>query len=141
MHYNSIDHFLTVHEPDIATLIEDAERVTGGHYSAMAPEQLHQTAQSDAHELIAGLRAAHVDRTTIQETARETETQGIALDDLTRMSLEIERRFIPYVQAELAEQPEFAADLVRRCRHITAGYRSNITTVKLDRALGRLKHP
>lgn len=140
MHYNSIDHFLTVHEPDIAALIEDAERVTGGHYAAMAPDQLHRTAQSDARELIAGLRAAHVDRTAIQDTARQTDTQGIALDDLTRMSIEIERRFIPYIQAELAEQPEFAADLVRRCRHITAGYRSNVTAVKLDRALGRLKH-
>ena len=53
MHYNSIDHFLTVHEPDIAALIEDAERVTGGHYAAMAPDQLHRTAQSDARELIA----------------------------------------------------------------------------------------
>jgi hypothetical protein len=141
MHYNSIDHFLTVHEPDIAALIEDAECATGGHYAAMAPEQLHQTAQSDAHQLIEGLRAAHVDRTTIQDNARQTDTQGIALDDLTRMSLEIERRFIAYVQAELAEQPEFAADLARRCRHITAGYRSNVTAVKLDRALGRLKQP
>jgi hypothetical protein len=141
MHYNSIDHFLTVHEPDIAALIEDAERATGGHYAGMTPDQLRGTAQSDARELIAGLRAAHVAREVVQETARQTETQGIALDDLTRMSLEIERRFIAYVQAELAEQPEFAADLVRRCRHITAGYRSNITAVKLDRALGRLKHP
>jgi hypothetical protein len=140
MHYNSIDHFLTVHEPDIAALIEDAERATGGHYAAMPPDQLHRTAQSDAHQMIEGLRATHVNRTTIQDTARQTDTQGIALDDLTRMSLEIERRFVPYVETELAEQREFAADLVRRCRHITAGYRSNVTAVKLDRTLGRLKH-
>ena len=87
------------------------------------------------------LRTTHVDRDVIQDTARQTDTQGIALDDLTRMSLEMERRFIPYIQAQLAGQPEFAADLIRRYRHITTSYRSNITAVKLDRALGRLKHP
>ena len=91
---------------DFAALMEDAQRATGGHYASMAPEQLRETAQSDARELIAGLaEPPHVDRTAIQDTARQTDTQGIALDDLTRMSVEIERRFIAYVQAELAEQP------------------------------------
>ena len=140
MPYNSIDHFLTAHQAAIAALMEDAQRATGGHYAAMSPEQLRRTAQSDVRQIIEVLRTTHVDRDAIQDTARQTDTQGIALDDLTRMSLEMERRFIPYIQAQLAGQPEFAADLIRRYRHITASYRSNITAVKLDRTLGRLKH-
>jgi hypothetical protein len=140
MPYNSIDHFLTANLAAITALMEAAQRATGGHYAAMSPDQLRQTAQSDVRQIIEVLRTTHVDRDTIQDTARQTDTQGIALDDLTRMSLEMERRFIPYIQAQLAGQPEFAADLIRRYRHITASYRSNITAVKLDRTLGRLKH-
>jgi len=141
MHYNSIDHFLTANLADIAALMEDAQRATGGHYAAMSPEQLRQTAESDVRQIIEVLRTTHVDRDVIQDTARQTDMQGIALDDLTRMSLEMERRFIPYIQAQLAGQPEFAADLIRRYRHITTSYRSNITAVKLDRTLGRFQKP
>jgi hypothetical protein len=140
MQYNSIDHFLTANLADIAALMEDAQRATGGHYAAMSPEQLRETAQSDVRQIIEVLRTTHVDRDVIQDTARQTDMQGIARDDLTRMSLVMERLFIPYIQAQLAGQPEFAADLIRRYRHITTSYRSNITAVKLDRTLGRLKH-
>ena len=63
------------------------------------------------------------------------------LNDLTRMSNALDRGLVAYVEAELGSQPDLCADLVRRIRHVTASYRSNVTSVKLDSTLNRLSGP
>jgi hypothetical protein len=139
--YNSLEHFLREHEPGFVAVMEAAQRATGGHYAAMTPAQLHANAAADVQHLLQSIRQATLDRGAIQKAAEQTGAAGINLDDLTRMSNALDRGLVAYVEAELGSQPELCADLLRRIRHVTASYRSNVTSVKLDSTLKRLQQP
>lgn len=140
MYYTSITHFFAEHEAVIVGLMEVAQAAAGGHYAAMSPAARHENAVKDTHEMIADLRQPHFDVELASESARETEGAGIALDDITRMSLEIEARLLTYLEEHLRAQPELYDPLVSRVRHMNARFRSTITKVKIDATIRRLKN-
>ena len=139
MRYNSVDHFLTTHEPQIIDLMESAQQATGGHYASLPAVERRADAQAAARRMMDAVRQVQLDRRTVQETARQRDRAGIALDDLTRLVDHMETRFIAYVQAELSAQPELAAEILRRLRNANARFRSNIMAVKLDKTIQQLQ--
>ncbi len=144
MHYNSIDHFLTVQEPAIVAVMEAAQRAAGGHYAAYTPDALRHNAASDIAEVLHNIRKLTLDNTTIQgfqAGAQENVAEGVDLNDLIRMDQAFERGFCALVEQELRDQSALAADLTRRIRYLTGRFRSSITGVKVDQTLSRLKQP
>jgi hypothetical protein len=139
MHYNSVEHFLTENEAAFAHIIEEVQRGVGGHYARLTPAELHATAVHDAHLVVQSLMSEHIDRHEVQESARDNDAAGIELDDLIRFSTEMEARLIAYAERDLHDQPNLAAEVATRLRHRAASYRSNVTAVKLEASLKRLK--
>ncbi len=138
MHYNSIDHFLTVQYDTLLTIMEAAQREAGGHYAAYTAEELHRNAAGDLREVLASVRDLKVDNPALHASARQNMVRGLDLDDLIRMGQAFERGFEVLVEKELQEQWELAAELNRRVRHLGTRFRSNITGVKLDQTIQRL---
>jgi hypothetical protein len=139
MHYNSIDHFLTAHEAQIIRLMESAQQATGGHYAALPEAARRADARAATQRMMDAVRQVQLDRQVIQETARQRDSAGIALDDLTRLVDQMEARFLAYMQAELSAQPELAAEILRRLRNVNARFRSNVMAVKLDKMIRQLQ--
>jgi hypothetical protein len=139
MRYNSVDHFLTAHESQIIGLMERAQQATGGHYAALSEAERRADAQAATRRMMDAVRQVQLDRRTVQDTARQRDSAGIALDDLTRLVDQMETRFIAYVQAELRAQPELAAEILRRLRNANARFRSNVMAVKLDKTIQQLQ--
>jgi hypothetical protein len=139
MLYNSPEHFLTAQTAAIVEVVAGAQRAAGGHYAAYTPAQLQQTASQDAHEILETMRTEIMDSVAMQAGIRETYDRGIDLDDLSRMAELLERGLLALVDRELQDQPDLAAELKRRIRHFNTRFRSNVTSVKLDITLGRLK--
>jgi hypothetical protein len=141
MLYNSLDHFLTVHEPDITKLMENAQRAAGGRYTGMTAIQIAESAHAATQRFVKTLRSGQLDSETAQQIAQQMNTAEIAPDDLIQMVNEMEVCFIAYVEAQLRGQPEMGLDLLRRLRHINSRLRTRITAAKLDQAIGRLQKP
>ncbi|HMA37683.1 MAG TPA: hypothetical protein VKY74_24735 [Chloroflexia bacterium] len=139
MHYNSLDHFLTVHQPELTTLMTEAMQVAGGYYAALTPAALHQLAVQDAANAQRMLLAAHLDRQSIQGSTRQLTAQGIPIPDLIRAAQEMELRMLAFGEQQLATQPDLHLELVRRIQHVGASYRSNVTAVQIDETLRRLQ--
>ncbi len=142
MHYNSVDHFLTLQHEAILTLMAAAQREAGGHYAAMTPDALRQNAANDGAEFLTNIRRLMVDATIIhgfQASAQENVVEGVDLSDLIRMDQAVERRFCALVEQELHDQADLAADLIRRIHYLTGRFRSSITGVQVDQTLKRLK--
>jgi hypothetical protein len=139
MHYNSIDHFLSTHEPQIIGLMERAQEATGGHYATLSAADRRADAQAATQRMMDAVRQVQLDRQVVQETARQRDNAGIALDDLTRLVDQMEARFLAYVQAELSAQPDLAAEILRRLRNVNARFRSNVMAVKLDKTIQQLQ--
>jgi hypothetical protein len=139
MHYNSVDHFLSAHESQIIEMMASAQQATGGHYAALSEAALRADARAAAQRMMAAVRQVQLDGQTVQATARQRDSAGIALDDLTRLVDQMETRFIAFVQAELRAQPELAAEILRRLRNANARFRSNVMAVKLDKTIRQLQ--
>jgi hypothetical protein len=141
MHYQSLDDFLNKHETAIAGIMERVQREVGGHYTRMTPTQLRTNARDDARYVIGVWRSGQADRSNPPETARQAQEAGINLDDLIRLVDLLLPAYVAYFEKELAAQPDLAADLIRRLRHTSASYRTNIVQAKLDQTLNRIKRP
>ncbi len=139
MRYHSIDQFLTTHQTVLTGLMEAAQREAGGHYAAMTPIQLQQTAAGDAEQLITALRNSPLARESFQENARAVDSNGVALDDLQRLADAVEARFIPYFTTQLDGEPDLREELLRRLRHINGRFRSGIRAVQIDKTIRRLQ--
>ncbi|HEX6608179.1 MAG TPA: hypothetical protein VF276_14845 [Chloroflexia bacterium] len=139
MHYNSVDHFLTAHESQIIDMMASAQQATGGHYAGLSEAARRADAQAAAQRMMAAVRQVQLDGQTVQATARQRDSAGIPLDDLTRLVDQMETRFIAFVQAELGAQPELAAEILRRLRNANARFRSNVMAVKLDKTIRQLQ--
>ena len=142
MHYNSIDHFLTIQQPAIIALMAAAQREAGGHYAALTPDALEQNAANDGAEFLTNMRRFTLDSTIIQgfqAGAQENVLEGVDLSDLIRMDQAVERRFCELVEQELRDQADLAADLIRRIHHLTGRFRSTLTGVQVDQTLKRLR--
>ena len=140
MQYNSIDHFLTVQYETLVTIMEAAQQEAGGHYAHYTPAELHRNATNDLREVLASIREIKMDNPAIRASAEQNVTIGIDLTDLIRMGQALEVGLVRFVEQELHNQPELETELSRRIRHLCARFRNNITTVKLDQTLNRLKH-
>jgi hypothetical protein len=119
--------------------MERAQEATGGHYAALSEAARRATAQAATRRMMDAVRQVQLDRQIVQETARQRDSAGIALDDLTRLVDQMEARFLAYVQAELSAQPELAAEILRRLRNVNARFRSNVMAVKLDKTIQQLQ--
>ncbi len=139
MRYNSIDQFLTTHRTALTGLMEAAQRTAGGHYAAMTPIQLQQTAANDAEQLITALRNSPVLRESFQENARTVDGNGVALDDLARLADGVEAHFIPYFTTQLSDEPDLLEELLRRLRHINSRFRAGIRAVQIDKTIRRFQ--
>lgn len=142
MYYNSLDHFLTIQQPTILTLMLAAQREAGGHYAAMTPAALEQNAAKDGAEFLTHLRRLTLDATIIhgfQTGAQENVAEGVDLSDLIRMDQALERLFCALVAQELRDQADLKADLIRRIHYLTGRFRSSVTGVQVDQTLKRLK--
>ena len=139
MRYYSIDSFLTTHRAALAGLMEAAQRAAGGHYGAMTPIQLQQTAASDAEQLITALRNRPLPRESYQENARAVDGNGVALDDLTHLADAVEAGFIPYFTQQLQDEPDLLDELLRRLRYINGRFRAGIQAVQIDKTIRRLQ--
>ncbi|MDQ2809241.1 MAG: hypothetical protein M3Z04_20395 [Chloroflexota bacterium] len=139
MRYHSIDQFLTTQQPALAGLMAAAQRTAGGHYAAMTPIQLQQTAANDAEQLIAALRNSPLPRESFQENARAVDGNGVALDDLTRLADAVEAQIIPYFSEQLQDEPDLRDELLRRFRYINGRFRAGIRAVQIDKTIRRLQ--
>ncbi len=139
MHYNSIDHFLTVQYDTLLTIMEAAQREAGGHYAAYTPDELRRNAGNDLREVLASIREITMDNPAIRAGAQQNVMIGIDLEDLIRMGQALEVGLVRFVEQELHNQPDLETDLSRRIRHLCARFRNNITSVKVDQTLNRLR--
>lgn len=138
MRYYSIDQFLTTHQTALTGLMEATQRAAGGHYAAMTPIQLQQTAAGDAEQLITALRNSPAPRASYQENARGVDDNGVALDDLQRLADAVEAHFIPYFTAQLGDEPDLREELLRRLRHVNGRFRAGTRAVQIDKTIRRL---
>jgi hypothetical protein len=139
MLYNSPEHFLRAQRANIVEAVAAAQRRAGGHYAAFTPAQLQQNATQDAQAIMETMRTEAMDTAEMQAGLRATHARGIDLNDLNRMAELLEQGLVALVDRELHDQPDLAAELTRRIRHFNTRFRSNLTSVKLDITLGRLK--
>ncbi len=139
MHYNSAEHFLRTQTDAITARLAEGQAAAGGHYARLTPAARQATAAADAHQFIAALLAANLAPDVVQAGARAAGDAGVPIDDLLRMTDETQPRLLAFITAELADQPELGADLVRRIRDVNARFRSNVTAVKLEQAIARLR--
>ncbi|HET7079648.1 MAG TPA: hypothetical protein VFM49_19620, partial [Chloroflexia bacterium] len=107
--------------------------------AALSEAARRADARAAAQRMMAAVRQVQLDGQTVQATARQRDSAGIALDDLTRLVDQMETRFIAFVQAELRAQPELAAEILRRLRNANARFRSNVMAVKLDKTIRQLQ--
>lgn len=138
MIYNSIDDFLRKQESAIHDLVERVEHQIGGHYAALAPEQLRQIARRDATDLIVALRTDDA-RQMGQQQAQEMKAAGAPLAQITRMGAAMECALVTFVGERLTAQPNLRDELLRRVERLASRYRANIVAVMLDNALQRLR--
>ncbi len=141
MYYTSIDHFLGEHADAIRGLLLEAAQEAGGHYTRIPAPQLEAQMDTDVRELIAELCQDRLDRPVVRQNARTTVQLGIDLDDILRMTTALEVRLVPYIEEELRAQPDIAGALAQRFRRIVTSFRSNLTAIKLDETLRRMKNP
>jgi hypothetical protein len=141
MLYNSPEHFLAAQSANFVEVVAAAQRAAGGHYAAYTPAQLQQNAANDASSIMETMRTEFMDSAAMQAGIRDTYGRGIDLDDLTRMAGFLEEGLVALVDRELQDQPDLAVELTRRIRHFNTRFRSNVTSVKLDITLGRMKRP
>jgi hypothetical protein len=139
MHYNSVDHFLTTHQAQIIDMMASAQAATGGYYATLSETGRRADARAAAQRMMDAVRQVQLDGQVVQATARQRDSAGVPLDDLTRLVDHMETRFIAFVQAELRAQPELAAEILRRLRNANARFRSNVMAVKLDKTIRQLQ--
>ncbi|MDQ2809240.1 MAG: hypothetical protein M3Z04_20390 [Chloroflexota bacterium] len=142
MRYNSLDHFLTAQHAAIVTAMVAAQQAAGGHYAALTPAALQQNAANDVAEVLHNIRQLLLDSTIIQgfqAGAQENVADGVDLSDLIRMDQAFERGFCALVEQELRDQPDLAAELIRRIHYLTGRFRNSVTGVKVDQTLNRLR--
>ena len=139
MRYNSIDHFLTAQHAAIIAVMVAAQQQAGGHYAALTSDALWQNAVQDVQEVVTSIRDLKVDNPAVRASAEENVEIGVDLDDLIRMGLAFEQGFLVLVKQEVQDQEELATELNRRVLRLGARFRTNVTGVKLDQTLKRLK--
>lgn len=139
MRYNSIDHFLTAQHEAIIAVMVTAQQAAGGHYAALTGDALRRNAAQDVQEVITSIREIKVDKPAIRASAEENVDIGVDLDDLIRMGLAFEQGFLVLVKQEVQDQEELADDLNRRVLRLGARFRTNVTGVKVDQTLKRLR--
>jgi hypothetical protein len=136
-HIVQLERFLRGNQGRITQLIDEVYERTGGHYTAMSPEQRLRQAAADAEEFITDLLRGSVDRdATRQGLAAIADSSG-TLDDITRMSTLLEPAFIAFVQHQLVGQPALAEDLIRRTRNVNANLRATVTALRMEVFLRR----
>jgi hypothetical protein len=141
MAYQSIDQFLTAHKGAITGLMEVAQREVGGHYAAMTSVQLKQNAANDAAYLIESLKKPADLPTSYQEIARSVSDQGIAVEELIRLTEAMNRRLVPYIEEYLKDDADLCAELLRRLNHLNARFNAGVRTVQIDDTIRRLTNP
>jgi hypothetical protein len=138
MHYNSIEHFLTVHAGDLVGLMEEAQQATGGFFARLDPAESRAAAEHEAARARQALLTVQLNVETLQQATRTRTTGGISLADARRLAQEIDTRLRAWAAGQLADQPALRAELERRVAHLLARYRASVTAVQIDDVLQRL---
>jgi hypothetical protein len=136
-HIVQLERFLRGNQGRIIQLIDDVYERTGGHYTALPPEQRRQQAATDTEEFIVDLLRGSADRATTRQALATIADSISTLDDITRMSTLLEPAFIAFVQDQLVAQPALAEELIRRTRNINANLRATVTALRMEVFLRR----
>src|SRR3954447_25205836 len=112
-HRDQMERFLAEQHEAITTLILQAYRQAGGHYSVMTPAQRQAQAQSDSGEFITGLLRGMPDNAAIEQMAYDMPDPEIVAD-IMRMTTALEKLFNGFVQTCLVTRPALAWDLTQR---------------------------
>ncbi|HMA35606.1 MAG TPA: hypothetical protein VKY74_14165 [Chloroflexia bacterium] len=141
MHYNSVDHFLTVHAARIPAVLLAAWQQVGGYYATQTPAAQQAQAEGVGQVVLATLRRGAIDQAETQAEMEGLAAQGIPLADIRHGSEGIEAGLRALVAAELADQPDLRQELERRIGHLGARVRARVTTAEMDHTLRRLTGP
>jgi len=136
-HIVQLERFLRGNQGTITQLIDEVYERTGGHYTAMPPEQRLRQAAADTEEFITDLLRGSVDREATRQGLATIADSIATLDDITRMSSLLEPAFITFVKDQLAAQPALAEDLTRRTRNVNANLRATVTALRMEVFLRR----
>ena len=136
-HIVQLERFLRGNQGRITQLIDEVYERTGGHYTALAPEQRRRQAAGDTEEFIADLLRGSVDRDATRQGLAAIADSISTLDDITRMSTLLEAAFIAFVQDQLVAQPALVEELIRRTRNINANLRATVTALRMEVFLRR----
>jgi hypothetical protein len=136
-HIVQLERFLRGNQGRIIQLIDDVYERTGGHYTALPPEQRRQQAATDTEEFIVDLLRGSADRATTRQALATIADSISTLDDITCMSTLLEPAFIAFVQDQLVAQPALAEELIRRTRNINANLRATVTALRMEVFLRR----
>src|SRR5689334_5044309 len=136
-HIVQLERFLRGNQGTITQLIDQCYERTGGHYTALPPEQRRHQATRDTEEFITDLLRGSLDRDAARHGLQAVANSIATLDDITRMSSLLEPAFITFVQDQLVAQPALAEDLIRRTRNINANLRATVTALRMEVFLRR----